>query len=95
MNSTTAIQPSHAPSVRKNGSKAWSRLASTTDIPTGKNWHQERKPFRLNAGQTNYAKRLEDRKAAQAMKALEREMKEEKETKRQASWIPFYGGESH
>lgn len=50
----------------------------------GKNWHQPKKPFRPNAGQTSYAKRLELRKHQEAIKEQERELKEEKEAERKA-----------
>lgn len=50
---------------------------------TGKQWHAKKSAFRLNTGQTSYAKRTNDRKAMEAMKAKEREMKDEKEAERQ------------
>ncbi|EFE34851.1 uncharacterized protein ARB_06617 [Trichophyton benhamiae CBS 112371] len=50
----------------------------------GKNWHAPKKAFRPTAGQTSYAKRLEERKAMAVMKEKEKEMKEEKEATRQA-----------
>ncbi|PGG95380.1 rRNA-processing protein CGR1 [Helicocarpus griseus UAMH5409] len=49
----------------------------------GKTWHDTKKPFRPTAGQTTYAKRLEERKAREAMKEKEKEMKDEKEAERQ------------
>ncbi|KAI4122020.1 MAG: hypothetical protein LQ347_006653 [Umbilicaria vellea] len=48
----------------------------------GKQWHALKTAFRPTAGQTSYAKRTEDRKAMAAMKAKEKEMKDEKETER-------------
>ncbi|RMJ27510.1 hypothetical protein PHISP_01639 [Aspergillus sp. HF37] len=50
----------------------------------GKNWHAAKKPFRPGSGMTSYAKRAEDRKHQEAIKEHEREMKEEKESERQA-----------
>lgn len=55
----------------------------------GKNWHAPKKAFRPTAGQTSYAKRLEERKAMAVMKEKEKEMKEEKEATRQVGC--FYG----
>ncbi|EGE78347.1 hypothetical protein RJZ56_001332 [Blastomyces dermatitidis] len=49
----------------------------------GKNWHDNKTPFRPTAGQTSFAKRLEERKAREAMKEREKEMKDEKEAERQ------------
>jgi rRNA-processing protein CGR1 len=49
----------------------------------GKNWHENKKPFRLNAGLTSYEKRLEQRKTMAAIKEREKEMKDEKEAERQ------------
>jgi hypothetical protein len=88
MASTTENGPSKTLSMRKNGPKARSPEAPLTTSP-GKNWHQERKPFRPAAGLTSYAKRLEVRKMAAEVKALEAEMKEEKDAKRQVSPSPL------
>ena len=52
-------------------------------VRAGKNWHETKKPFRPTAGLTSYQKRLEERKAREAMKEKEKEMKEEKEAERQ------------
>ena len=49
----------------------------------GKNWHDDKKPFRPNAGLTSYAKRAELRKQQEAVKEHEKELKEEKEAERQ------------
>ncbi|KAI9822071.1 MAG: hypothetical protein M1826_000579 [Phylliscum demangeonii] len=49
----------------------------------GKQWHERRAPFRPMAGMVAWSKRMEDRKAREAMKAKEKEMKEEKEAERQ------------
>lgn len=51
--------------------------------PAGKNWHDDKKPFRPNAGLTSYAKRAELRKQHEAVKEHEKELKEEKEAERQ------------
>ncbi|KAK2871614.1 hypothetical protein FQN49_003003 [Arthroderma sp. PD_2] len=66
-----------------------SSTASTAKPPmgmrkNGKNWHAPKTAFRPTAGQTSYAKRLEERKAMAVMKEKEKEMKEEKEAVRQA-----------
>lgn len=57
--------------------------------PSGKNWHEPKKPFRPTAGLTSYQKRLEERKAREAMKEKEKEMKEEKEAERQVGEFLF------
>ncbi|PGH33711.1 rRNA-processing protein CGR1 [[Emmonsia] crescens] len=49
----------------------------------GKNWHDNKTAFRPTAGQTTYAKRVEERKAREAMKEKEKGMKDEKEAERQ------------
>jgi rRNA-processing protein CGR1 len=48
----------------------------------GKQWHTPKSAFRPTAGQTTYVKRMELKKAEQATKALEREMKKAKEDER-------------
>lgn len=45
----------------------------------GKQWHERKTAFRLKVGNSSYAKRVEDRKAMETMKAKEKEMKLEKE----------------
>lgn len=50
---------------------------------TGKTWHDRKRPFRLNSGQTSYAERQARRKDLDVAKALEKDMKEEKSTKRE------------
>ncbi|CAI7664161.1 unnamed protein product [Penicillium glandicola] len=50
----------------------------------GKNWHGTKKAFRPTAGLTSYAKRQEAKKHSDAVKELEREMKEEAEAERKA-----------
>jgi rRNA-processing protein CGR1 len=52
----------------------------------GKQWHEPKSAFRPKAGNSSYAKRLEERKAMGAVKAKEKEMKEEKEAERQVSY---------
>ena len=49
-----------------------------TDLFTGKQWHAQKSAFRPKAGNTSYQKRNAQRIAMDAMKAKEREMKEEK-----------------
>ncbi|MCJ1429564.1 hypothetical protein MMC29_007479 [Sticta canariensis] len=56
-----------APSIRKNG----------------KHWHAQKSAFRPKAGYTSYSKRINERKAMDAMKAKEKAMKDEKEAARQ------------
>jgi hypothetical protein len=51
----------------------------------GKQWHEQKKPFRPTSGLSSYAQRLEKRKATDSMKAKEREMKEETEATRQVN----------
>ncbi|OCK81028.1 hypothetical protein K432DRAFT_351867 [Lepidopterella palustris CBS 459.81] len=59
--------------------------ALSTDRPplTGKQWHQPKSAFRPNAGFGSYEKRAEERKSLAAVKAKEKEMKDEKEAARQ------------
>jgi len=54
-------------------------------VSLGKQWHEPRSAFRPKAGNGTYEKRLEERKAMSAVKAKEKEMKEEKEAERQVS----------
>ena len=49
---------------------------------SGKQWHTRKTPFRRNTTQKSYAQRCVERKAQAAMKAKEREMKDEKEGER-------------
>ena len=53
------------------------------NVPSGKQWHAPRSAFRPRAGNSTYEKRTEERKAIAAVKAKEKEMKEEKEAERQ------------
>ena len=48
----------------------------------GKQWHAPKAAFRPKAGNQTYAKRDAERKSMAAVKAKEREMKEEKEAAR-------------
>jgi rRNA-processing protein CGR1 len=56
--------------------------------PIGKQWHGEKKAFRPTSGLTSYEKRAKDRVAQAAMKAKEKELKEEKEADRQVHTAP-------
>ena len=56
---------------------------------TGKQWHDNKGPFRPKAGQTSWEKRSEERKALAAVKAKEKELKEEKESERQVGSHPW------
>jgi hypothetical protein len=56
--------------------------------PLGKQWHGEKKAFRPTSGLTSYEKRAKDRVALAAMKAKEKELKEEKEADRQVHTSP-------
>jgi rRNA-processing protein CGR1 len=49
---------------------------------TGKQWHAPKRPFRPTAGLKSYAKRKERDQARAATKAMEQEMREEKEAVR-------------
>jgi len=51
----------------------------------GKQWHQSKTAFRPRAGLTSYEQRDRERKAMQAVKAREKEMKDEKEADRQVN----------
>lgn len=57
-------------------------------ILEGKQWHQPKKAFRPNAGQTSYEKRAAKEKELAVIKAHEKEMKEEKEAERQVRFRP-------
>ena len=52
---------------------------------TGKQWHESKSAFRPKAGGSSWEKRQEERKSMAAVKAKEKEMKEEKEAERQVS----------
>ncbi|CAI4216583.1 unnamed protein product [Parascedosporium putredinis] len=49
----------------------------------GKQWHEPKKAFRPNSGLTPYEKRAKQRVEMAAVKAKEKEMKDEKEAERQ------------
>jgi len=72
--------------MRKNGGYPDgppSNHFSLTVACAGKQWHEAKTAFRPKAGNTSYAKRIEQEKALAAIKAKEKEMKEEKEAERQ------------
>lgn len=50
---------------------------------SGKQWHEPKTAFRPKVGNASYAKRVEQEKAVAAIKAKEKEMKDEKEAERQ------------
>ncbi|KAM3074878.1 rRNA-processing protein cgr1 [Clarireedia jacksonii] len=63
--------------------------ASVTPAPlgmrkNGKQWHEPKKAFRPRAGNNSYERRAKERIALAAIKAKEKEMKDEKEADRQA-----------
>jgi rRNA-processing protein CGR1 len=81
---TTILSPPFMPSTTSLPSSA---PAPTSPAPkgmrkNGKPWHTPKSAFRPTAGQTSYTKRMELKKAEQATKSLEREMKEAKEDER-------------
>ncbi|KAM0714890.1 hypothetical protein Q7P37_009355 [Cladosporium fusiforme] len=49
----------------------------------GKNWHENKKPFRPGTGHTSYAKRAEKQKQEAEIKKYEKEIKAEQEEERQ------------
>jgi hypothetical protein len=49
----------------------------------GKQWHDNKTAFRPRANQTSWDKRTAERKSLAAIKAKEKELKEEKEAERQ------------
>jgi rRNA-processing protein CGR1 len=56
--------------------------------PEGKQWHATKKAFRPTSGLSSFEKRAKDRVAMSAMKAKEKELKDEKEAARQVRPIP-------
>lgn len=81
------------PGMRKNGASIYThgvRLLALTR-PTGKQWHGQKKAFRPASGLTSYEKRARDRVAQAAMKAKEKELKEEKEAERKVHTPPAPG----
>ena len=74
--------------MRKNGTPP--RKATLQPTPAGhpnrkigKQWHAPKAAFRPKAGNSTFEKRQEERKAMDAVKAKEKEMKDEKEADRQ------------
>ena len=60
------------------------KIAQTTGLrKNGKHWHEKKKPFRPNAGQTSYATRVKKQAQEAEVKKIETEMKAEKEEERQ------------
>lgn len=66
------------------------QAAPSAEIPqvlgvrrNGKSWHEKKKPFRPNAGQTSFAKRAAKQAQEAEVKKVEKEMQEEKEEERQ------------
>jgi hypothetical protein len=93
MSTATAAQvPEAKPQgMRKNGTepeepRPHPALQHRLTRQIGKQWHEPKSAFRPKAGNSSYAKRLEERKAMGAVKAKEKEMKEEKEAERQVSY---------
>jgi rRNA-processing protein CGR1 len=52
-------------------------------MAAGKQWHQTKSAFRPRTNQTSFEKRAAERIALAAIKAKEKEMKDEKEAERQ------------
>ena len=75
------------PGIRKNGKDFrhiyYYQRSIVSLFGTGKQWHVQKSAFRPTSGQTSYEKRTAERKAMNAMKAKEKEMKDEKEGERQ------------
>ena len=61
---------------------------NSSDFSKGKQWHAPRSAFRPKAGNSTYEKRAEERKVIAAVRAKEKEMKEEKEAERQVRYRP-------
>ncbi|KAF1346898.1 hypothetical protein BDV97DRAFT_371441 [Delphinella strobiligena] len=60
------------------------KISQTTGMKkNGKQWHDNKKPFRPTAGLTSYEKRAARDKEIAIVKAQEKEMKDEKEAERQ------------
>jgi rRNA-processing protein CGR1 len=55
-------------------------------IFAGKQWHDNKTAFRPRANQSSWEKRTVERKALAAVKAKEKELKDEKESERQVSY---------
>lgn len=83
-----AVATVPAQGMRKNGLPylATPRFHHPILITTGKQWHEPKSAFRPKAGNGTYEKRQEERKFMAAVKAKEKEMKEEKEAERQVGY---------
>ncbi|TVY85779.1 rRNA-processing protein [Lachnellula willkommii] len=81
-----AVATVPAQGMRKNGlpyhPHPLSLHPQANDSP-GKQWHEPKSAFRPKAGNGTYEKRQEERKFMAAVKAKEKEMKDEKEAERQ------------
>lgn len=97
--STAAAPAASAPAkplgMRKNGTQH--SLPSTQHtrltggmLDLGKQWHAPRQAFRPTSGLTSYEKRAKQRVEMDAVKAKEREMKEEKEAERKVWRAPLH-----
>ena len=58
-----------------------------SDDQPGKQWHEPKKAFRPKAGNDTFEKRQAERVAMAAVKAKEKEMKDEKEAERQVGGL--------
>ena len=70
-------------------------LCHPNNCDVGKQWHTRKSAFRPTSGQTSYEKRTAGRAAMTAMKAKEKEMKDEKEDERQVGQCPRSVQEDH
>jgi len=61
----------------------WESQLGILTTSAGKQWHDNKAPFRPRANQSSWEKRSADRAALAAVKAKEKELKEEKESERQ------------
>jgi rRNA-processing protein CGR1 len=59
------------------------KVSQLSRLFPGKQWHDNKTAFRPRANQTSWDKRTAERKALAAIKAKEKELKEEKEAERQ------------
>jgi hypothetical protein len=66
------------------------RARKLTELLTGKQWHDNKTAFRPRANQTSWDKRTLERKALAAVKAKEKELKDEKEAERQVRCAQAY-----
>lgn len=91
---SSAVEAAGAPApaknlgMRKNGTLSPSSAFVSAQhlmliLYAGKQWHAPKKAFRPAAGLTSYEKRAKERQAHLAMKAKEKELKDEKEAERQ------------